>query len=510
MDSESKQETVLAPPMSDATRLALAVLGISLPLGLLGDLLLRATPWGLNVPLFTVALLAAAAALLRWRRIAIPASSAWLIAPALLFAAAIAWRDSAWLFGLNLLALLGSLALIALYTRAGRLLVAGATEYLLGALLVGVSALAGWTPPLLADVRWPEVRVGGGAIRHLVAVTRGLAIALPLLLVFGALFVAADAAFEGLVGRLFDWDLATLLSHLFLIGCWAWLSAGWLRQMLLARPWANPVGACPRLLTLGMVEMAIVLGALDLLFLAFVILQLPYLFGGAARVQAIPGLTYSEYARRGFFELVTVAALALPVLLLADWALRRERAAAVRLFRLLAAALVALLFVVIASALQRMLLYQSEYGLTELRVYTTAFMLWLAVVVAWFLATVLPGRRDLFAIGALLAAMAVVLALDAANPDALITRVNLARLAQGRPFDAEYATVLSADAVPTLVESLPTLPERERRTVAAQLAARWSPPAELDWRTWSWGRQQAWRAVAASRAAIQEEAAKPR
>jgi hypothetical protein len=55
-----------------------------------------------------------------------------------------------------------------------------------------------------------------------------------------------------------------------------------------------------------------VLGLLDLLFLTFVVIQVRYLFGGAGRVAATAGLTHTEYARRGFFELVTVTALALP------------------------------------------------------------------------------------------------------------------------------------------------------------------------------------------------------
>src|SRR5207247_1416024 len=116
------------------------------------------------------------------------------------------------------------------------------------------------------------------------------------------------------------------------------------------------------------------------LFLAFVVVQAPYLFGGAALVVGRAGLTVAQYARRGFFELVTVAALVLPVLLLIHHLLRREQPVHERVFRLLAGTLVSLLYVVVASAVQRMLLYQHLFGLTELRLYTTAFMGWLAAV----------------------------------------------------------------------------------------------------------------------------------
>ena len=79
---------------------------------------------------------------------------------------------------------------------------------------------------------------------------------------------------------------------------------------------------------LGAVELNVVVTILDLLFLAFVIVQFRYLFGGRDLVQQSANLTYAEYARHGFFELVAVAALTLPLLLLGDWLLREEGAGA--------------------------------------------------------------------------------------------------------------------------------------------------------------------------------------
>ena len=61
-----------------------------------------------------------------------------------------------------------------------------------------------------------------------------------------------------------------------------------------------------------------------------------YLFGGSEWVQRVAGLTYAEYARRGFFELVVVAALVLVLLLIAHWLLRPEGGADQRVFAVLA------------------------------------------------------------------------------------------------------------------------------------------------------------------------------
>lgn len=89
--------------MSDKTRMGLSVLGAALVLGLLGDGLLRSTPWGLNVPLWTGLLALASLAVARLRRVRLGGEGRWLLVPAILFAAALAWRDSPTLVFLNTL-----------------------------------------------------------------------------------------------------------------------------------------------------------------------------------------------------------------------------------------------------------------------------------------------------------------------------------------------------------------------------------------------------------------------
>jgi Domain of unknown function (DUF4173) len=333
------------------------------------------------------------------------------------------------------------------------------------------------------------------------AATRGVFLAVPLLLVFGGLFAAADAVFETLVVELFGFDVVEAFGHLFLMLFFAWVSAGLLWVALVARNPDSLAFPRPAALSLGIVEVSVVLGLLDALFLAFVAVQVRYLFGGAERVVETAGLTYAEYARRGFFELVTVTALVLPLLLLAHWLLRAENRAHERTFRALSGAMVALLFVIVASALQRMYLYTQEYGLTELRLYTTIFMAWISVVLVWFVLTVLWGRRYRFAFGVLTTGFAAIVLINAINPDALIARVNVSRLEEGKRFDPYYLTTLSADAAPVLFEALPEIPE-ERLEIGPHLTAeqaivqRWKQD-EADWRTWNLSRSQARRLAAA-------------
>lgn len=515
--------------MKERTKRGLEVLEAALLLGILGDALLRATPWGLNVLLWVGALFLALLALLaRGRRGALRGEGRWLVLPLLFFSAGFAWRDSLTLRTLDALGLLVTLSLILLRARGGRIRLAGATEYVVGGIIAGFNALFGPFMLLVGDIRWKEIPRGGWS-RHVIAIVRGLAIAVPLLLLFGALLMAADAVFEGLINQTLQPDYDTLFSHAALLLFLSWITAGFLRSVMLGKEIPRtadgqldmskvtesltdqllsppptgpsplnttneqsvPVAEVKNRISLGIVEIGIVLGMLNLLFLSFVVIQLRYFFGGADVVRITSALTYADYARRGFFELVWVAALVLPLLLAAHWLLRKENPAHERIFRLLAGMQVALLFVIMTSAVGRMRLYQRQYGLTELRLYTTAFMGWLALVFAWFVATVLRGQRERFACGALVTAFLMVGALHVMNPDAFIVRVNVAHMQSGRALDIGYVTSLSADAVPALVEALPAMNRGERCIAANQLLYHRPSFAEGDWRSWNWSRREA-------------------
>jgi len=469
------------------------VLGLALVLGALGDVLLPVTPWGINA-LVCIAVLVVAVQVTAWWRRGVEAGGAALTLLALPFAAGIAWRDSPVLKGLDVAAVLLMLSAPALLAVAGSLRRASITQWAWASLSATAATLSESSSLLSRDIEWEAVRRGGWA-RHAVAAGRGIVIAAPIVTVFGGLLLAADAAFQGIVSRSVQVIPQDLARHICFTALGAWIVGGYLRGTIAGQPSAPPPVRRPATLRLGIVEVGVVLGLIDLLFLAFVIVQFRYFFGGAERVLNSTTLTYAEYARHGFFELVTVAALVLPLLLLAHWLLQAERGAHERIFHALAGLQLALLSVIMVSALQRMRLYQREYGLTELRLYTTAFMGWLAVVFVWFAVTVPRGRRDHFAIGALAAGLLTIGVLHALNPDALIARINTSRAASGRRFDAAYATRLSADAVPVLVEALPSLQGQDRCTVERALRDRWSRPEHADRRAWSLAREGAWRAV---------------
>ena len=159
------------------------------------------------------------------------------------------------------------------------------------------------------------------------------------------------------------------------------------------------------------------------------------------------------------------------------------------MFRGLAIVQIGLMLAIMASALQRLRLYHASYGFTQSRFYAMVLLLWLGAMLVWLAATVLRGRRDVFAFGALASGLVTIAALFVVNPDAIVARTNVARMASadapGR-FDVAYATSLSADAVPVLLGALSALPGDVQCPLARHMRRRWLQDRDGTTRTWNW------------------------
>jgi Domain of unknown function (DUF4173) len=346
--------------MNRASRVAICTIGAGIGLGIWADVLFYGQPVGFNVVLWTAAFVAALASLLRVARAPLNQGRRWMLAPLLVFSLAFLWRDSELLVAANLIGLAGAVTIGALRRNGMPVRFAPVTEYAAGMVAAGFSAAAGAVHLIHSDVEWTDVRQSWRR-EGVTTAARGIALTAPLIVLFGGLFMAADAVFRGFVTAAitsFDDTAGQVVFGLVA----AWLTVGLLRDLLAPREedrLVSPasVSSRPVPFSVGAGEIGIALGALDLLFLAFVAVQFRYLFGGEGLVEARAHLSYAEYARRGFFELLAVSALVLLVLLAADALLKRGIQRSGRPVRLFAAGLVALVFVVIASALHRMYLY---------------------------------------------------------------------------------------------------------------------------------------------------------
>ncbi|MGI8786849.1 MAG: DUF4153 domain-containing protein [Pyrinomonadaceae bacterium] len=522
--------------MNERTKTGLEILEAAVLLGVLGDVLLRETPWGLNVFLWIGALVAAMLMLtIRRRSEFLNKQTVALHVALVFFAAMFVWRDSMELKLLNSLAIFTILSLLAFPALKIKTQIAGIIHYAFATFWSSINAAFAPFYLVFGDIKWKTIPQKGWT-KHLISVLRGLAIAAPILLVFGALFMAADAVFQGIIEQTFRIDPAILFTHILLTGIFAWLVAGYLRGSLVGtfaaekkvetKPeikaqtlsvtdlkeekeadetkskeekktwnWRNfDNSILPKSLTLGAIETSVVLGLINLLFLGFVIIQIPYLFGGMDLVQSTPDFKLAEYARRGFGELVCVAALVLPILLVSHWLLRKDSPMNEKIYRVLAGVQIALLFVIMISATQRLILLTGNlgYGLTTIRLYPMVFMCWLALVFVWFALTVLRGARQQFAWGALWSALFILGTLHVLNPDDFIVRTNVRLMKEGRAFDSYYAVNLSDDAVPALLESMNWMSFEQQCVVKNKIARRFEQAqTENDFRSWNYSRYTA-------------------
>lgn len=332
---------------------------------------------------------------------------------------------------------------------------------------------------------------GRRAWRGILPILRGLALALPVVIVLGALLSSADPIFADWVKNLlkvFDLDrLFEYLFRLFYILVFAYLFAGLLTHAVHPRRedpqpdprqgWFKPF--------LGALESGVVLFCVDLLFLVFVIIQFRYFFGGQANITET-GYTYSEYARRGFGELVAVAVLSLLLYLGLASITRLDTPPRRHSFTVLSVFLMAMVLVMLVSAIQRLWLYESAYGFTRLRTYTHVFIPWLGALLAAVILLEIIHQRGRFGLAFLLFNIGFVLTLGVLNVDGFIARQNIARTLQGEELDAGYLGWLSNDIVPVLYREFhnPALAQETRRQLGGELACRTARLLEEEKRPW--------------------------
>ncbi len=444
---------------------------------------------GINTTIFAV-LIASAYSLLHKQ---LPFSP--LLMPfGLFFIFALAWRDSRVLYALNLL----SLVAIILLPFCKRFLdtnnsvhpIRSIGNFITSTIKYSLSS----TPKLFyRDMR--NLSQLNNIKTYLPNILVGALYALPFLLVFGALLVSADDRYSEFVLKTLTFDGYTwnFMATIFIsIAIAAPLLRGRFsaeidaRRSILESNDATQTTEAPRP---AAVEFCSFLTMINALFLSYLVIQFSYFFGDSALVKNTTGLTYAGYARKGFFELTTVAALVLPLLWFLTVKVGFSATRGRRVFRLLTVLMVIMIAVMIGSALHKMALYTQAYGLTELRLYTSAFLYLLLTIFILFTVTLLRGRELMFLALSTMSTLTTIVALNIINPDDLIARTNLAENTTAS-VDIEYIAQLSQDAYPALLRFANSKQKNLPNNVICHIHYTTNKTAN-QWRLWTWSRQAA-------------------
>jgi len=253
----------------------------------------------------------------------------------------------------------------------------------------------------------------------------GFLVCIPVLAVIIALLSSADKAFESLVRKIGDIIGNRILEYLFKIFLGAVLAvplfgAVYSFRYKKGRPDAKAVTLPAKL------DPAVAYTVLSLVcavYFVFLFVQFNYMF--LAFAGRLPeNFIYSEYARRGFFELAAVAAINLAISAAAYVFSPKKSGKPAAALKVLLLTLSFVTLVIIGSAFAKMAMYMDVFGLTRLRVWTSWFMILTAAV---FLMTIVKVLSSKFSVVKAVCVFFTVwyLVLNLAGTDAVVAKFNV-------------------------------------------------------------------------------------
>lgn len=483
---------------------------IALLLGWAFDFLFWKQGFGLNFALFSALCLLSGFGLLLADGHRPAPQSLWLLIPFVFFAVITFLRQEPLTIFLAYAFTLFSLGVLANTYLGGRWMEYGMAEYfsrffrLIGSMFT--------LPRRFIKETQKEQAASGTQNRFPTApILRGVLIALPVVAGFAFLLASADAIFNQKLTDYFkDFDLWEEILRIGIILVCAYLVAGvFLHTLAQGRDEKLLSEGKPRRRQfLGFTESAIVLGSVAALFLAFVVIQFQYFFGGQTNI-GVEGFTYSEYARRGFNELITVAFFNLVMILGLGTFTRRETETQRRAYSVLSVLIVAEVLVILVSAYQRLMLAIDWHGFSRLRLYPSVALIWIGILLAVVAVLELLRRERHFALAFVLASFGFAATMTLVNVDASIVTHNLERVAHGKNLNVPHLASLSSDAVPALVVAFqsPSFSNEIHEGIGAILMCHLKSdtikPNE-DWRSFNFSRWQANQALEAVKPLLEE------
>ena len=466
------------------------------------DILFYEKPWGINFPIFIALLVAAGLGFATLKQIRPNSKSLWLLIPILLFPIASIFRSDPITHVFNVLITWVSLVALVLTFRGGRWAeysISDLLEKLLHYALYLFTKPFGWLTGSKVGDSSPRVSTGRS---NGFAILRGLLLALPILVVLAALLASADAVFESNLKNFFaffNWEnlIEFILRTLLVLALTIFITITYffaVERSIDEQLFGLEKQGIARFL--GQIEANVVLLLVNLLFLFFVVIQFQYLFGGETNIH-LDGFTYAEYARRGFGELIAVAIVSLVILQVIHSIVRRENQTQSRFQIVLSVLIFIQLLVILASAYQRLNLYESAYGFSRLRTYAHVFLVWLALLLLTLAVCEVRRLSRYFPLALYLTALGIGATINLMGVDACIAEWNINRSKSSNKLDITYLSSLSYDALPVLVQKYQSteLSQDQHNQIGAAIACMTEnlsdqPDQSLYWQGFSFSRLQ--------------------
>lgn len=277
----------------------------------------------------------------------------------------------------------------------------------------------------------------------------GLACSLPVLLIVVPLLLNSDDAFLGMMSKIFDNTFSTIVKITFgaAISIFVITYGLSIKHGRVAKIGKNRFKGIENIYIISF------LSAISFCYLLYLFSQLAYFFSAFSGFLPQNYDTYSEYARKGFFEMCAIAVINLGIVFTA-WLLSRKKDGKICLgIKLLSTFIALFTLVIIATAISKMVLYIGGYGMTVLRITTSAFMVFLAIVFISIILKIFIKNIN-FVKTSLLTAGIIILLLGTINVNAVCAKYNYENYVAGnlKNMSAESFYELGDEGIPYLVK----------------------------------------------------------
>lgn len=277
----------------------------------------------------------------------------------------------------------------------------------------------------------------------------GVLCAVPLLIIIIPLLIRSDDAFSGMLegifgnssGSIFKIILGIIISPIF-------ISYGFsLKYQRLSKPKKSNFKG------IESIYITSFLSAISLCYIFYLFSQLAYFFSAFNGFLPNGEITYSEYARKGFFEMCVIAVINLTVVFLSILVAKKQNGKVSVGVKATATFISVFTALIIATAISKMLLYIKAYGMTVLRLTTSTFMLFLAVVFVAVILKIYTNKINVVKI-ALLTAGAFVFLLGAVNVNSICAKYNYESYKSQKleSIDIETMYYLGDEGIPYVVK----------------------------------------------------------
>lgn len=276
----------------------------------------------------------------------------------------------------------------------------------------------------------------------------GLVIGIPLLCVITLLLISADSMFENVIGALpqFIFRLNFLeagfrILFVLFVGL---LFFGVFQTLYTNRHISMPPKKRSEWHSITAITILVMLNAV---YLLFAVVQFKYFFNH----DLVSGETYADAARRGFFELVIVTLINWTVLISFLKRVKPLQKKTRLTLNILYSILILVSGIMLASAYERLSLYESAYGFTTARILAHVFMIFLMVIFAYTLIKVWIEHISLIHFY-LIVGLIFYTALNVANIEKVIVDQNIKRFEATGKVDLDYLNSLSYTGLDGLIQ----------------------------------------------------------